>query len=217
MASISKRDCTIYLVRHVETKWNVRHRLQGHGDSPITRRGRRQARKMGRQFKHIHFDAVYSSDLLRAHRTAKIIAREKKLAVQTSEALRERHFGKHEGKTFEVFNEEFKEAFRRYYQEVSEEERRTFILDNQVETDDKLINRFITFLRQVALANQGKTILVVSHGGTIRAFLIHTGFAKANELRFGAIANTCYIKVVSDGVDFFVKEATGVTLRAGSK
>lgn len=216
MAKATNRDCTIYLVRHVETKWNVSHRLQGHTDSPLTRKGKRQARKLGRLLKDIKFDAVYSSDLLRAKRTAQIIAREKKLAIQTSQALRERHFGKHEGKTFEVFNEEFKEAFRKYYEESSEAERHTFVLDKHVETDDKLVGRFITFLRQIALASQGKTILIVSHGGTIRAFLIHVGFAKTNELRFGAIANTGYIKLVSDGVDFFVQEVTGITFHRGN-
>lgn len=216
MTKVTKRDCTIYLVRHGETKWNVRGRLQGHTDAPLTRKGKRQARKLGRLLKDIHFDAVYSSDLLRAKRTAQIATLEKKLAVKTSQALRERRFGKHEGKTVHAFREEFKHMYAKYDNELTEEERRPFNFDGEIESDEKLISRFITFLREIAVAHSGQTVLVVSHGGTIRAFLIGIGFAKAGELPFGTIGNACRIKLISDGVDFFVKETTGIMIRQGN-
>lgn len=63
-----------------------------------------------------------------------------------------------------------------------------------------------TYLREVAVAYQGKDILVVSHGGVMRILLDHLGKRVAR----GATANTAYIKLESDGVEFFVKETEGI-------
>src|SRR5579872_7049036 len=98
---MDKNLCTLYIVRHGETQWNVERRVQGQIDTPLTEHGKEQAKALGNLFKTIHFDAVFSSDLLRAQRTAELITLEKKLAVVTSELLRERSFGSFEGKYLE--------------------------------------------------------------------------------------------------------------------
>ena len=61
------------------------------------------------------------------------------------------------------------------------------------------------------IGNPGKTILVVSHGGVMRYLLIHLGFGTYTNLPTGSIGNTAYIKLETDGVDFFVKETKGIT------
>src|SRR3989344_5835107 len=91
---------TFYIVRHGQTEWNTKGLLQGHGDSPLTYLGVKQAEQIRDELKSIHFDAIFSSDLLRAKRTAEIVALERKIAVKTTQALRERDFGHFEGKPF---------------------------------------------------------------------------------------------------------------------
>ena len=93
-----KKNCTIYLVRHGETEWNEKKLIQGHSDIPLNKKGEIQAKQLGEKLKDIHFEAVFSSDLVRAKRTAEIMVLEKKLAVITTKALRERLFGRYEGK-----------------------------------------------------------------------------------------------------------------------
>ncbi|MBI3069752.1 MAG: histidine phosphatase family protein, partial [Candidatus Levybacteria bacterium] len=61
--------------------------------------------------------------------------------------------------------------------------------------------RFITFLREISVAYAGKTLLIVTHGAMIRILLIHLGVGSYDD--FIAIPNTAYIKLASDGVDFF--------------
>ncbi|HCM37353.1 MAG: Phosphoglycerate mutase family protein [Candidatus Gottesmanbacteria bacterium GW2011_GWB1_43_11] len=201
---------TIYIVRHGETEWNIKGLLQGHGDSPLTQAGEQQAKDIALKLKRIHFDEVFSSDLLRAKRTAETIALDLKIAVKTTQALRERFYGKYEGKPHAVINQDLKKYLEQY-KEVSGELLANLKLSPEVESQNEATSRFITFLREIAVGYVGKTILIVSHGGIMRYLLIHLGFGTYKTLPSGSIANTAYIKLTSDGVDFFVKETKGIT------
>ncbi len=64
---------TLLLVRHGETDWNAEGRLQGHTDRPLSDYGRRQARRLGEELEGEGLEAIYSSDLARAHETAEIV------------------------------------------------------------------------------------------------------------------------------------------------
>ena len=189
-----KNFCTLYLVRHGETEWNITHTIMGHTDSSLTQTGINQAKDTAQKLKKINFAAVFSSDLLRARRTAEIIAAEKKLAVETTEALRERTFGRYEGQVYEK------------YQKMSDEDRFTFRTTPEVESDQELMDRVIRFLRQTAVAYQGKNVLLVTHGGVLRVLLIRLGFAGYDQLPAYAVDNGAYAKILCDGVDFFVKD-----------
>lgn len=197
---------TLYIVRHGETEWNVEGKLQGHSDSPLTQNGILQAQKLAQELRHINFDQVFTSDLLRAKRTAEIIALEKQLAIQTTKALREQYWGKYEGmkssEYFQLFNQ---------WKKMTREERHTFKLSEDMENHEEVVSRLIIFLREIAVAYSGKTILTVTHGGIMLRLLIHLGYwAYDTKERLG---NTAYIKLESDGVDFFIKEVKGVKKR----
>lgn len=203
----SKSDhyCTFYIVRHGETIWNVEKLIQGHGDSPLTSLGKMQAENIARELKDIKFDKIYSSDLLRAKKTAEIIALEHKLVVETTKLLRERSWGNFEGKSQKLFKK-----FNKVIDELTRAERFTHKVSPEVESDEEITSRLITFLREVAVSNPHKTILVTTHGGIMKAFLIHIGFASYENFRKHFIANTGYIKLKSDGVDFFIEKTKGV-------
>ncbi len=204
----SEHYCTLYIARHGETEWNVEHRLQGQKDSPLTEKGLLQAKILAEKLSLVHFDAVYSSDLLRAKRTAEIVALEKKLAVATTALLREHNYDKYEGMRVDDVKRELKMAFEEY-ERLSNEEKFRYRLIPNGETDEEITARFITFLREIAVMHESKTVLVVSHGGIMSAFLVHLGFGKPEHVR---IDNTGYFKLFSDGVDFFVEDTEGITV-----
>ena len=79
-----------------------------------------------------------------------------------------------------------------------------------LETDEELIARLIPFMREVAVAYIGKNILIVSHGGVMRTLLVHLGYFTAEDISNVAIKNLAYLKLETDGVDFFIKEVSGV-------
>lgn len=197
--------CTFYIVRHGETEWNIQGLIQGHVDSPLTKAGIKQAKDLAGELKDIHFDRVYASDLLRAKRTAEIITLERKLHVETAKHLRERKFGSFEGKPVEQLW-----ALDRLTKELSHDEMFRHKVEEDAESDEEIATRLITFLREVAVAHPRKTILIVSHGGTMRAFFIHLGLMSYAIPAKGSVSNLAYAKVLSDGVDFVVKETKGI-------
>lgn len=196
-------------MRHGETQWNVENRCQGQTDSPLTERGLAQARELADQFRGKHFDAVFSSDLLRAKRTAEIITTEHDLVVLTHKALRERNFGRIEGMTWIEAEELLGEKLFRYRDMVGEE-RFTHLLEEGMETDEQIVSRFLTYLREIAVGYGGKQVLVVCHGGLMRTVLIHLGFGSHAELSHGAVQNLGYFVLQSDGVELEIVESIGI-------
>ncbi|MEA3355197.1 MAG: histidine phosphatase family protein [Patescibacteria group bacterium] len=204
-----KKYCTIYLVRHGQTDWNLKKKMQGHKDIPLNKNGIKQAQQAAKRLAKIKFDEAFSSDLSRAKQTAEIIALEHKLTIQTSKALRERSFGDFQGKTGVQYRQALKTTLDKY-ESLTDKEKLKFKMPYKIENWEKVMVRFISFLRKIAISYPQKTVLVASHGGLIRHFLIKLGFAENNQLPWGSVENLATIKLLSDGVDFFVKETWGV-------
>jgi len=198
--------CQIYLVRHGLTDWNVRGLLQGQSDIPLNKEGERQAIEAAKKhFKKIKFTAIFSSDLVRAKRTAEIIALEKKMAVETSKLLRERDFGPFEGKHWQEVEKKLRMSIKEF-RILSDEVAKKL----GIESDEKMMERFSRFLREVAVAYRGKKVLIVTHGSVMRVFLTKLGFLSKEDSKNVFIKNLAYVRVLSDGVDFFVEEVFGV-------
>ncbi|HAO64442.1 TPA: hypothetical protein DCQ44_00475 [Candidatus Taylorbacteria bacterium] len=200
---------TFYIVRHGETEFNVSGIMQGHTDSPLTEKGQEQAKLVGNALKDIDFDLVFSSDLLRAKRTAEIMLLEKKLAINTTELLRERSYGRYDGRSATEYREENKEMLAKIV-DLEWSERSKIKFSPDAESDHEVVSRFTLFLREAAVTYAGKKVLIVTHGGTMRSFLVQIGWGTAKELPGGCIQNTGYVKLVSDGIDFEIQEVVGV-------
>lgn len=200
--------CTFYIIRHGRTDWNAKRLIQGHADSELNEEGKLQAKTWTERLKNVNFDAIYSSDLLRAHQTAQIIALERKIAVKTTSLLRERAFGKYEGKSLDIFTNEIKDLVDKF-EKLSHEEKKKHKYPT-MESDEETVSRFITFLREIAVAYSAKTVLVVSHSTIITSLLIHLGYISYKDNPHYFIPHNSYIKLRSDGVDFFIEETEGI-------
>lgn len=205
------KPCTIYLIRHGETEWNVQRRIQGHSDSPLTDAGVEQARQRAKSLAGVKFAAVYSSDLLRAKDTAEIFALEHQLAVVTSDLLRERNHGRFEGKTADEFNEELRDLLE-YRLTLPDDNQHLFSYYDGYESDDQVATRLISILRQIAVAYPGKNVAVVSHSGSLRVLMRRFGYAMFIQAHKAKVRNTAYIVLESDGIEFTVTETEGVEL-----
>lgn len=197
--------CTIYLVRHGKTDWNDKKLIQGHTDIPLSAEGIVAAKELAQELKKIKFDKIYSSDLLRAKQTAEIIALEHQLEVETAQALRERSFGSFEGRPHESLKE-----IDSILERLDVEERVAYTHNGAMESDKEMMGRFITFMREISLLNAGRTILVTTHAGIIRSFLVKLGFLEYDPNHKRRIDNLAFVKLESDGVDFFIKETSGI-------
>jgi probable phosphoglycerate mutase len=152
---------TILLVRHGETDWNLERRVQGHTDRPLNETGRAQALALADLLADEALDAVYSSDLARARDTAAAIAARHGLDVIESRELREKDFGSWEGLTDTEIRARFPDAHRGAW--------------GDGESGTELADRVVTALRNIAAAHRGGRVVVVTHGGPMRAALAHSG------------------------------------------
>ena len=152
---------TLILARHGETDWNLERRVQGHSDRPLNDTGRRQAEALAEALAGERLDAVYSSDLVRAHETARIVAARHSLDVTVVPDLREKNFGTWEGLTDREIGLRFPESRNGPW--------------GDGETSEELSARVVAALRRIADAHAGQSVLVVSHGGALRAVLRHSG------------------------------------------
>ncbi len=159
-------DRELYIVRHGETEWNKNHKYQGQKDVKLNKTGKKQARLSAEALADVDLEAVCSSDLSRARKTAERIAEKHQLEVKSYADLQEIDFGEWEGKS---------------YQEIIEEEKQRFDawLNNPGSTSppagenmDDLQQRVCKAFAQILQLSAAK-IAVVAHGGTIRAYLLH--------------------------------------------
>ncbi|MEO6533322.1 MAG: histidine phosphatase family protein [Pseudolysinimonas sp.] len=146
----------LYLVRHGETDWNRQRRIQGLTDIPLNETGRAQAQATGMLLARRHWDAIFSSPLGRAVETASIIAAEVGLAEPTLiDALVERNYGDAEGLD---------------WLEIERNYPRGTVVPGR-ESREQVGERVVPALMQLAAEHAGEALLIVSHGGAIRAVL----------------------------------------------
>jgi phosphoserine phosphatase len=152
---------TILLARHGESDWNASRRWQGHADRPLTEKGREQARALAERLSHVELDAVYSSDLRRAADTGAEVAQAQGLGLVEQPKLREVDVGSWSGLTRAEAEERFPEGFARW--------REGFPGWDDGETYEEMTERVLGAVLGIARRHEGGRVLVVSHGGPIRA------------------------------------------------
>jgi 2,3-bisphosphoglycerate-dependent phosphoglycerate mutase len=151
------------LVRHGETDWNAACRLQGHTNIDLNARGLAQAKQMATALRKINlqFDVLYTSDLLRAAKTAQAIEALFKTSAISNAALRERHLGALQGLTTEEAPTREPDLWESHLSRNIEENLR------DGESIQQFSDRIKTALEKIRIDHSGKTILLVSHGGVL--------------------------------------------------
>jgi broad specificity phosphatase PhoE len=181
---------TVYLARHGESDWNVERRWQGHADRPLTERGREQAKALAEKLRGVDLDAVYASDLRRAWETADAVAAPRALEVVRLPELREVDVGSWSGFTRDECADRFPDAVVRWQAGGSG-------WDDGESYEDMGV-RIVAAIQRLAAAHPDGAILVVSHGGPIRAVHAHAlGVDIATHRRTGPVEPNARLSSVS--------------------
>lgn len=158
----------IALIRHGETDWNMQHRWQGHAPIPLNDTGCAQAMEAAEQLQDAGFTRIVASDLLRCVQTAEILNRVLDIPVDYDSRLREIDVGWWQGLTGDEIKLWDAENYENY--------RNASYLTRAFpggESFQQLIQRSTAALMDIQESCRGEHVLVVTHGGVIRAVLYH--------------------------------------------
>ena len=155
----------LFIVRHTETIGNIEKRLTGRKDYEITENGQILIQKLTKELENIKFDKIYSSTSGRAIKTIEQIANKQKLKIEESDELCEMYFGIYDGWKWEDVNK-IQPEIKQKQNEINE-----IIGIPKQESMEETANRIYDYILRILKDNEGKTILVSSHGIAIEAFL----------------------------------------------
>jgi broad specificity phosphatase PhoE len=174
---------SVTLVRHGESTWNELGLIQGQNDlAQLTEAGRDQARAAAKSLKSLGFDRLVTSDLARARQTAEIIGSELNLEPVPDSLLRERCFGVLEGEPQERLDSESSGIVNGVF--VDPDAR-----PEGGESFRDVVTRAGIFIESTRDFMSGERLLVVTHGGTIRALRAYVEAQPLEGLHTLAVAN----------------------------
>ncbi len=157
-------------IRHGESVWNLENRFTGWVDVELSERGVAEARAAGEKLRGRHFDALFTSALTRAKRTADLACEVAGLTLptQSDEALNERHYGDLQG-----LNKD--DIGRQYGAEQLKIWRRSYDIpppngESLKMTQERVLPYYHAHIEP--MLKDGKDVLVVAHGNSLRALVM---------------------------------------------
>lgn len=156
----------VYLVRHGETEWNKLGKFQGCIDTNLSKEGIVQAECVSKKFNG-NFDYIYTSPLKRAFHTAEIICGNKEIKPVAVQELREINFGEWEGLTIKEIMNSFADEFYKWRNDEVEAPMCGGDLSLK-----KASTRAKTAIKEIVNKHKGDSIIIVAHGGIIKAALV---------------------------------------------
>ena len=157
----------VYLLRHGQTPYNADgNRYCGRTALALTDKGVEQAKAVHQRLKDLRLDAVYSSPLYRARRTAELATGRE--TVHTDQRLIEIDFGSWEHKTREEFVAEDPASWTNWMEDPEHTR-----AGNTGESGQEVIARLDAFFDEMLIKHPGQTILIAGHNGINRLYMAH--------------------------------------------
>ncbi len=195
----------VIVIRHGETEWNRARIFQGRKNSPLTGKGKEQAKELGKRLSGDTFDRIYASDLGRAWQTAELIcAAGNHPPVETDIRLQERSFGIAEGLTYDELLEQHPEIF----EQLKKRNPEYAVPGGESPVD--LYKRTVGFFSEKAGEPGRKRLLVVTHGGVLTMFTRFVLSLPLDQPRRFKLPNTGYNEFIFDN-DYWMIKTLGDT------
>ena len=156
----------ILLVRHGETQWNAGAIFRGRADIPLNETGLQQAAFLAGYLSNYKIEAIYSSPLQRARKTAEIIASRHSLGVRLEPGLLDLDFGEWEGKLLQQVQEEYGELFVQW---STAPEKMIFPAGEGLE---EVKQRAVRVVNEV-IARHQRTMVLLSHRVVLKVLICH--------------------------------------------
>lgn len=210
---------TLVLVRHGLSQWNLENRFTGWTDVPLSERGMQDAATASAVLGDLAFDVAWTSRLKRANDTLAAILKgigQEGVRIEKDTALNERHYGDlqglDKGETIKKHGEEQVKLWRRSYatrppngESIEDCERRA-------------VPVFTQYI--LPLVTEGRTVLVVAHGNSIKPIMRHLEGLREDETAALEVSLTTPYVYRFEGAKVASKETRivkGIVLRVDQK
>lgn len=156
---------TLYVIRHGQVAKSRPHSYNGQLDVPLSVIGVQQMERLADWAASLGTDAIYCSDLRRTVEGAQSVSRRCTVPVSATPLLREKHFGKWEGLTYEEAEARFPSEWQAWLADPADAR------PPGGETYREVEARVVPFARRVVCDHIGQTVLILAHGGVNRVIL----------------------------------------------
>ncbi len=176
-------ETTLYILRHGETEWNRRGLLQGQLESPLTKEGIAETEAFRAEITALNPHVVYSSHQRRARQTAEILTGDLHKEIHLHKGLSEMNFGVFQGHDWAYIEDEMSEIHDQYRRKGPD-----FVIP-EGESHSQFHKRVSSALDEICQKNQGRKILIISHGGSINKMICYAKGMEPSANRFFSTKN----------------------------
>jgi len=162
----------LFLLRHLQSQWNLENRFTGQTDIPLSEEGVESAKEVAKKFADLRIDKVYASPLIRNRKSASLIlenlGKEETLVI-TDKALDERNYGKLQGLNKDEVRAKYGEEQVRLWQKSWDQP------PPEGESLKDVYDRVVSFYQEHIEKDlkQEKNILVITSHNSLRALIKH--------------------------------------------
>jgi 2,3-bisphosphoglycerate-dependent phosphoglycerate mutase len=163
---------TLVLLRHGESQWNLENRFTGWVDVPLSAKGEAEARQAGEKLKRYRFDRAFTSVLIRANETLRIVLEtigQTAIPIEKDQALNERMYGELQGlnkaETAQKYGDQQVKLWRRSY------DVRPPGGESLKDTAERVLPYYERRIRPAIVA--GDNLIIAAHGNSLRALVMH--------------------------------------------
>jgi probable phosphoglycerate mutase len=185
----------IYLTRHGQTEWNLLGKMQGRLNSNLTELGQNQALWLGKYLEATPIDVICSSSSGRAYDTAKLIRGDRAIDIEQYDDLQEVYLAEWQGQLHADIESEESDQFNAYWRAPEK------FNPGEKESFEALIKRGSGVLNEIIKKHDGKDVLIVSHGVTLKAILAYIKSLAIKDFWSGPFMKSACLNVleVKDG------------------
>jgi 2,3-bisphosphoglycerate-dependent phosphoglycerate mutase len=163
---------TLVLLRHGESQWNLENRFTGWVDVPLSAKGEAEARQAGEKLKRYRFDRAFTSVLIRANETLRIVLEtigQTAIPIEKDQALNERMYGELQGlnkaETAQKYGDQQVKLWRRSY------DVRPPGGESLKDPAERVLPYYERRIRPAIVA--GDNLIIAAHGNSLRALVMH--------------------------------------------
>lgn len=185
----------MYIIRHGQTPWNARKCLQGRSDVDLNENGIYLAELTGKALRDVTFDMAFTSPLIRAKHTAQCILAGREVPIIEDERLIEISFGIYEGCCYAEENRQVPQQWIENFFHAPQD----YVAAPGGESLDAVEKRTRDFMEDICSRKelQDKTILVSTHGCSLRGLLNSIRESNREDYWHGGVSKNCAVSIVT--------------------